>query len=282
MTAIQHDVAFEPHLRGHDIWGTTLFDGDAAQRGYALNKMCFSFNDAANREAFLRDEDAYCAQVTALNDEQRDAVRRRNVLELIEAGGNVYYLAKFAGIFGLNVQDIGAQQTGMSVEEFRAQAARGRETEPWRSIVGGIGTSHVPAIGHAIARRQAERRRTGSRSSTAIRPVRAWLAAREARRRGRRLQRPRPELLPRQDADVRGRRRARVPQRRRRLGPADARRRFPGDAELSWHLIEVAGRRRSSTSTTCQEMLVDHAFTVPLQLLWPDAADWPVRTVPSA
>ena len=32
---------------------------------------------------------------------------------MIEAGGNVYYLAKLAGIFGLNVQDIGAQQTGM-------------------------------------------------------------------------------------------------------------------------------------------------------------------------
>jgi protocatechuate 4,5-dioxygenase alpha chain len=49
------------------------------------------------------------------------------VLRLIEAGGNVYYLAKFAGIFGLNVQDIGAQQTGMSVDAFREHlAAQGR------------------------------------------------------------------------------------------------------------------------------------------------------------
>ncbi len=29
-------------------------------RGYALNRMCFSFNDACNREEFLRDEEAYC------------------------------------------------------------------------------------------------------------------------------------------------------------------------------------------------------------------------------
>jgi len=42
------------------------------------------------------------------------------VLALIAAGGNIYYLAKLAGIFGLNVQDIGAQQTGRSVEDFRA------------------------------------------------------------------------------------------------------------------------------------------------------------------
>jgi len=40
-------------------------------------------------------------------------------LKMIEAGGNVYYLAKLAGIFGLGVQDIGAQQTGMTVEAFK-------------------------------------------------------------------------------------------------------------------------------------------------------------------
>jgi len=49
------------------------------------------------------------------------------VLKMIEAGGNIYYLAKLAGIFGLNVQDIGAQQTGMSVQEFKDKlAAAGR------------------------------------------------------------------------------------------------------------------------------------------------------------
>jgi protocatechuate 4,5-dioxygenase alpha chain len=103
-----------------DIPGTLIFDGSLAIKGYALNKMCYSFNSAENRDAFLQDEDAYCARF-GLNDEQREAVRHRDVLALIEAGGNVYYLAKFAGIFGLNVQDIGAQQTGMSVEAFKAK-----------------------------------------------------------------------------------------------------------------------------------------------------------------
>ena len=100
--------------------GTTIFDGEQARKGYALNKMCMSFNDAANRAAFLRDEDAYCARY-GLNSAQRDAIRHRNVLELIAAGGNIYYLAKFAGIFGLDVQDIGAQQTGVSKAEFQAR-----------------------------------------------------------------------------------------------------------------------------------------------------------------
>ena len=103
-----------------DIPGTTFFDGDQAQKGYALNRMCFSFNSAENRAAFLRDEDAYCEKF-GLSAAQRAAVRERNVLKLIEAGGNVYYLAKLAGIFGLNVQDIGAQQTGMSIDAFKAK-----------------------------------------------------------------------------------------------------------------------------------------------------------------
>jgi protocatechuate 4,5-dioxygenase, alpha chain len=105
-----------------DIAGTTMFDGDQAQKGLALNRMCFSFNSAENRAAFVKDEEAYCRKY-GLNEQQRAAIKARNVLQLIEAGGNVYYLAKFAGIFGLNVQDIGAQQTGMSVEAFKAKLA---------------------------------------------------------------------------------------------------------------------------------------------------------------
>lgn len=107
------------------IPGTTLFDGAAAMKGYALNALCYSFNHQANRDAFLADEEAYCARFD-LTPAQRDAVARRDVLGMIEQGGNIYYLAKLAGIFGLNVQDVGAMQTGMTVDQFkqklRAQA----------------------------------------------------------------------------------------------------------------------------------------------------------------
>lgn len=102
------------------IPGTTLFDGTQARKGYALNKMCFSFNDASNRAAFVADEEAYM-RAYALTEEQAAAIRSRNVLQLIAAGGNAYYLAKFAGIFHLDMQDIGAQQTGMSKEAFQAK-----------------------------------------------------------------------------------------------------------------------------------------------------------------
>ncbi len=102
------------------IPGTTPFDGEQAKKGYALNKMCFSFNEAANRDAFLADEEAYMKKY-GLNEQQSAAIRAKNVLQLIAAGGNAYYLAKFAGIFKLDMQDIGAQQTGMTKDEFKAK-----------------------------------------------------------------------------------------------------------------------------------------------------------------
>lgn len=109
-----------------NIPGTVLFDGSQAQKGYALNKMCFSFNSAQCREEFKRDEEAYMRKF-GLNEEQATAIRKRDVLGLLAAGGNVYYLAKFAGILGLDVQDLGALQTGMSKEEFKAMLVRHNE-----------------------------------------------------------------------------------------------------------------------------------------------------------
>lgn len=108
------------------IPGTTLFDGNQARKGYALNKMCFSFNSAENRAAFKADEEGYMRRY-GLGAQQADAIRTRNVLGLLAAGGNVYYLAKFAGILGLDVQDLGAAQTGMSKDEFKAMLVRQNE-----------------------------------------------------------------------------------------------------------------------------------------------------------
>ena len=108
------------------IPGTTLFDGAQAMKGYALNKMCFSFNDAVNRAEFKRDEEAYMRKF-GLTAPQADAIRKRDVLALIAAGGNVYYLAKFAGILGLDVQDLGAAQTGMTKEAFKARLVKQNE-----------------------------------------------------------------------------------------------------------------------------------------------------------
>ena len=109
-----------PRTRRRAIPGTTIFDGDLARNGYALNRMCFSFNAAECRAAFLQDEEAYMTRYH-LTDAQKDAIRSRQVLRMIAAGGHPYYLAKLAGIFGLDMQDIGAQQTGVTKEAFKAR-----------------------------------------------------------------------------------------------------------------------------------------------------------------
>lgn len=101
-----------------DIPGTTIFDGKMAMKGYPLNKMCFSFNKAAARAEYLADPEGYFERFK-LSDEQKQACRDQDVLAMIAAGGNIYYLAKFAGIYHLNMQDIGAQQTGLSIDEFK-------------------------------------------------------------------------------------------------------------------------------------------------------------------
>ena len=54
---------------------------------------------------------------------------------------------------------------------------------------------------------------------------------------------------------------------------------FQGEQGLSWHLIDAL-IAEDFDLTTCQEMLVDHAFTLPMSLLWPGQTNWPVKVVP--
>ena len=97
-----------------------VFDGRAAQLGYPLNAMCFSFNHAENRARFMHDPEAYFSEY-GLSEDQRRAVRDRDILRMIGLGGNAYYLLKLANLLGMDVQDVGAQQTGLSRADFQAK-----------------------------------------------------------------------------------------------------------------------------------------------------------------
>jgi protocatechuate 4,5-dioxygenase, beta chain len=144
-------------------------------------------------------------------------------------------------------------------------------------IIGGIGTTHVPSIGNAIAR--------GLQQDPYWKPffdgfagARLWLAG------------VKPDVavvfyndhglnffLDKMPTFAVGAASAyknadegwRIP-----ISPP-----FPGDAALSWHIIESLIDDEFDV-TTCQEMLIDHAFTIPLALLWPGADNRPVRTIP--
>jgi protocatechuate 4,5-dioxygenase alpha chain len=110
-----------------DIPGTYIFDGKMAIHGYALNKMCYSFNSAENRKKFKAFPEAYCHSY-GLTRDQIHAVTDLDVLRMLQLGGNIYYMAKLTSIYGMSVQDIGAQQTGKSIDTFRAvQTSQGNQ-----------------------------------------------------------------------------------------------------------------------------------------------------------
>jgi len=149
------------------------------------------------------------------------------------------------------------------------------------TIVGGIGTTHVPSIGKAIAE--------GKQKDPYWRPffkgfdyVHYWLA------------RTKPDIavvfyndhglnffldkLPTFAIGASGEYRSEdegwgIPVSRP----------VPGDADLSWQLVNALVADEFDV-TTCQEMLIDHAVTIPLALMWPSAASsnapWPVRIIP--
>lgn len=144
-------------------------------------------------------------------------------------------------------------------------------------IVGGICTSHIPAIGAAIAR-GAQNEPYWAPFFEGYPPIREWLADVE------------PDLavliyndhglnffldkmptfaigaapIYRNDDEGWG-----LPT----LEP------YAGDPAYSWHVIECLVADHFDV-VTCQEMFVDHAFTVPMSLLWPERPEPPMRTLP--
>lgn len=61
-----------------EVPGTVLFDGPMATKGYALNKMCYSLNNADAREAFKADEAGYCDKF-GLSEAQKEALIKRDL-----------------------------------------------------------------------------------------------------------------------------------------------------------------------------------------------------------
>jgi len=102
------------------ISGTLVFTGERSRAGYRLNRMAMSLTDAANRAAFVEDEDGYMRGMGLVGAE-RDMVQRRDWKAMIEAGGSIYLLIKIAGALGVGLYDVGAHTAGMTLQQFMAQ-----------------------------------------------------------------------------------------------------------------------------------------------------------------
>jgi protocatechuate 4,5-dioxygenase beta chain len=56
---------------------------------------------------------------------------------------------------------------------------------------------------------------------------------------------------------------------------------FAGHPALSWHVIDSLVRDEFDI-TTCQQMLVDHAVSIPFELVYPGVEVWPIKLIPIA
>ncbi|MDM0018140.1 class III extradiol dioxygenase family protein [Variovorax saccharolyticus] len=144
------------------------------------------------------------------------------------------------------------------------------------TLIGGIGTSHIPAIGGAIARGQ-QQEPYWKPFFDGFPPIRDWLAT------------TRPDVmvvfyndhglnffLDKMPTFAIGA----APEYRNAdegwgiptLAP------LRGEPELSWHLVNALVEQEFDI-VSCQEMQVDHACSLPLKLLYPEG-DCPVAVVP--
>jgi len=95
-----------------------------ARRGYAVNRLCGSLMDPANRRRFTENEAAYCEEY-GLTPEQRRAVLERDWIALADLGASIFYTYKLAMLDGTSMQDLGGVFTGMTTEEFTEALRRG-------------------------------------------------------------------------------------------------------------------------------------------------------------
>jgi protocatechuate 4,5-dioxygenase alpha subunit len=104
---------------GDGLPGTTVFTGARSRQGYRLNRLAMTLTDPANRARFLADAEAYMSEM-GLAEAQKDMIRRRDWLAMVEGGGNIYLLLKIAATVGINLLQMGAQMRGETVPEFMA------------------------------------------------------------------------------------------------------------------------------------------------------------------
>lgn len=117
----------------HDIPGTVLFDAEQSRMGYHLNQFCMSLMRPENRAAFKADERAYLDR-WPMSEDQKQSVLDRDWNRMLALGGNIYFTSKIAATDGLSFQQIAADMSGVTREEYAAMMlGGGRSIEGNRS-----------------------------------------------------------------------------------------------------------------------------------------------------
>ncbi len=107
-----------------DIPGTKVFTAKRSRQAYHLHKFCMSLMKAENREAFKKDERAYL-DLFRMTEDQKQAVLDRDFYQLIELGGNIYFLVKLSNTDGWSTQRAVSSMTGMTPDQYAAMMREG-------------------------------------------------------------------------------------------------------------------------------------------------------------
>jgi len=125
-----------------DVPGTTIFDAEQSRMGYHLNQFCMSLMKAANRERFKSDERAYLDE-WPMTEEQKQAVRARDLNWCIRLGGNIYFLAKIGATDGKSFQQMAGSMTGMTEKEYRDMMVKGGRSVEGNRFIGEDGDAQT-------------------------------------------------------------------------------------------------------------------------------------------
>jgi gallate dioxygenase len=100
------------------LQGTYPFTLEMSVKAYRLNKFLHDLVDPAHREKFLKEpEKAF--EEAHLTEHERDMVRRRAWIELIQYGVIFFLLEKLGAVIGVSNPHIYASMRGMSLEDFQ-------------------------------------------------------------------------------------------------------------------------------------------------------------------
>lgn len=99
------------------ITDTYVFDLEMSEKGRRINRLAEWLNSAENREAFKADMNGAMDRFELSGDEQK-LILDNDWLNLVKRGGNIYNVVRIASLFDVGLYPVGAQQLGLSYEEF--------------------------------------------------------------------------------------------------------------------------------------------------------------------
>ncbi len=109
-----------PQLDGIEgIEGTYVFDLKTSYRTMRLNRFLWNMIGAAWRGRFDSDPEGLMTE-SGLSETEKELVRRRDWLGLIQHGANFFVLEKFARVSKKSNLEVYAEFRGETLEEFLA------------------------------------------------------------------------------------------------------------------------------------------------------------------